>query len=45
MKPARVERGDKMSVKSVIQTNINNSLRPLGVQLVKGYSADPAIRT
>ena len=34
-----------MSMNSAIQTKINNSLRPLGVQLVRGYSADPAIRT
>src|SRR4051794_15264355 len=38
-------RSDCMSMKSIAQGTINTMLRPLGVQLIRGYSADPAIRT
>lgn len=34
-----------MSMKSIAQSIINNALRPLGVQLIRGQSTDPAIRT
>jgi SAM-dependent methyltransferase len=34
-----------MSMKTIAQRTVNTVLRPLGVQVIRGYSADPAIRT
>ncbi len=34
-----------MSVKSAAQDVVNNALRPLNVQLVKGRSTDPAVQS
>ena len=34
-----------MSFKSVARNGFNSTLRPFGLQLVRGYSSDPAVRT
>lgn len=38
------EMGASMSARQALQKKVNSVLQPLGVQLVRGYSADPAIQ-
>ncbi len=33
-----------MTVKSLVATGVNKAVRPLGVQVVRGYSGDPAVK-
>ena len=34
-----------MSIRSVVQEKVNNALRPMGVQMIRSRSVDPAIKT
>ena len=34
-----------MSIKSVVKEKVNDALRPMGVQMIRSRSVDPAIKT